>query len=324
MKVDETILWKECEHYFRIGAAVDEDRLEKYKIILGHFNSITPENQLKPVIIHPNKDEYNFNSCDKLVEFAKKSGKVVRGHTLVWHNQTPEWMFENGEDTSKHLQEHIQTIVDHYRDTILDWDVVNEIFSDEEDELLRNTEWLNRVGEGYVDAALNLAHEANPKAELFINDYNIEIGKKADKAIDYIVSLKKRGIPITGFGLQSHYRIYYPTIDTIRDFFHRISKLNIKIRITELDVSMFLYEDNSHLNRPTRKMIDMQKKYYESLFTIYKEYSELIDSVTFWGVADDYTWLDDFPVESRKDWPLLFDEKYKKKPAFQGILDAMR
>ncbi|MBO4616087.1 MAG: endo-1,4-beta-xylanase [Lachnospiraceae bacterium] len=323
MRIDKSTLWERYKPYFRIGAAVDEDKMERYYDLLQHFNSITPENQLKPVIVHPNKDEYRFEKCDRLVDYAKENGKVVRGHTLVWHNQTPQWMFARGEDTVKNLQEHIQTIMDQYKDTIHDWDVVNEIFSDEEDELLRKTEWLKYVGEKYVDLALNWAHEANPRAELFINDYNIEIGKKADKAIDYIVSLKKRGIPITGFGLQSHYRIYYPTIDIIRGFFSRISKLNIKIRITELDVSMFSYEDHSHMAGPSLKLLDLQKKYYESLFTVYREYKDLIDSVTFWGIADDYTWLDDFPVENRKDWPLLFDEKHMRKPAFYGILDLI-
>lgn len=320
----EEKLWKLYDGLFKIGAAVDEDKLPQYDDLLDNFNSLSPENQMKPCIIHPEKDVFDFAAADSLVNYAKEHSKAVRGHTLIWHNQNPDWIFNDKEaaytssDYVKIMENHIGTIMDRYRDSVFSWDVVNEILSDG-NELLRDTNWKNAIGDTYVEKALCFAREANPKAELFINDYNIEYGEKSDKAIEYITSLKNKGVPIDGFGIQGHYRIYFPPLEEIRNFFRKLSKLDVKVQITELDVSMYRYEDNTRLAEPSIIMIDKQRYYYEELFKIYKEYRDIIGSVTFWGVADDYTWLDDFPVENRKDWPLLFDVNHKRKPAFDSI-----
>ncbi len=318
-------LYQIYKEFFPIGVAVGLEHLEKYWDLLKHFNSITPENELKFCEVHPEESTYHFEKSDKLVQYAKENNKLVRGHTLVWHTQNPDWLFE-GKMVSrdmllKRMEDHISVTVDRYKDSIYCWDVVNEIFPDGEGKL-RDTRWKEIIGEDYVEKAFCYAHETNPKAKLFLNEYNCEEDIKLDLIIDYICQLKKKKIPIDGVGVQGHYSIVYPDLEKVRKMFYRLAKLDLQIQITELDISMFAFEDHScDKKAPSREMIDAQARYYSKLFSIFREYKDVITGVTLWGAADDFTWLDDFPVIGRKNWPLLFDEKLQPKKAFYAIAD---
>lgn len=328
-----TKLHEAFSQQFLIGAAVNPRTLVTQRELLAeHFNSITAENEMKFESLHPAEDRYTFENADRLIAFAKANGMAVRGHTLVWHNQTPNWMFEdhtggavNRETLLARMKSHIETVVARYKGCIYAWDVVNEAVSDSGGELLRSSKWLDIAGEDFIAKAFEYAHAANPEAMLFYNDYNESIPEKREKIYTLVKSLKEKDVPIHGVGLQAHWNLEHPSIDDIRQAIERYASLGVKLHITELDVSVFQHDDRrTDLLAPTKEMLVRQAERYKQFFQLFKEYSECITSVTFWGAADDYTWLDNFPVKGRKNWPFVFNMAHKPKPSYWDILDAAR
>jgi endo-1,4-beta-xylanase len=316
--------------YFRIGAAVSPRTLDMQRELLTHhFNSLTAENEMKFESLHPAEDRYMFDQADRLMAFAKDRGMGVRGHTLVWHNQTPQWMFENREGSAvdqetllARMKSHIDTVVTRYKGSIYAWDVVNEAVSDKSGEQLRPSKWLDIAGEDFIAKAFEYAHAADPEALLFYNDYNESLPEKREKIYALVKSLKEKGVPIHGIGLQAHWSLYHPSLDDIRQAIERYASLGMKLHITELDLSVFQHDDRrTDLKAPTEELLVRQAERYRQFFQLFMEYSEFITSVTFWGAADDYTWLDDFPVKGRKNWPFLFDTEHKPKQSYWDILD---
>ncbi|GAB6927754.1 endo-1,4-beta-xylanase [Paenibacillus sp. JCM 10914] len=314
---------------FLIGAAVNPRTIVTQEELLSyHFNSITAENEMKFVSVHPLEDTYAFAEADALAAFARKHGMKMRGHTLVWHNQTTDWLFEdkNGQLVDKatlyaRLKSHIDTVVTRYQDDIYAWDVVNEVIADEGEELLRPSKWLEIAGTEFISKAFEYAHEADPKAQLFYNDYNESHPNKRDKIYKLVKSLLEQGTPIHGVGLQAHWNLYDPHLDDIRAAIEKYASLGLQLQLTELDVSMFAFDDKrKDLTQPPAELLEQQAERYEKMFAILKEYREHITAVTFWGAADDYTWLDHFPVRGRKNWPFLFDELHQPKPAFERLV----
>lgn len=314
--------------YFRIGAAVNTKTiLEDKDLISTHFNSITVENEMKFELLHPRENEYRFEAADSIVDFAKQHNIEMRGHTLVWHNQTPRWAFENKsgslvtrEVLLNRLQEHIKTVMEHFKDPFYSWDVVNEAVEDHGNFLLRKSPWLEIIGEDFIDKAFYFAKEANPDSNLYYNDYNESHPEKREKIYKLVEGLVARGVPIDGIGLQGHWNLNDPSIEDIRKAIERYASLGLKLEITEMDISVFDFEDTrTDLVQPTNQMLEMQAEKYESVFKLFREYSEHIESVTFWGVSDRYTWLSDFPVKDRKNWPLVFDKDGKPKKSFERI-----
>lgn len=313
---------------FKVGAAVNPLTIQSQEQLLAyHYNSITAENEMKFASLHPTEEVYAFGAADQLVAFARKYKMAMRGHTLLWHNQTTDWLFEdkNGGPASKdllldRLKSHIHTVVGRYKEDIYAWDVVNEVISDEGSDLLRPSMWLDIAGDGFIAKAFEYAHEADPKALLFYNDYNESNPSKRDKIHTLVKSLLEQGVPIHGVGLQAHWNLYDPTLDDIRAAIEKYASLGLQLQLTELDVSMFRFEDRrTDLTAPGADLLQSQAERYEALFRVLKEYRDVISSVTFWGAADDYTWLDDFPVRGRKNWPFLFDDQHRPKPAFDRI-----
>ncbi len=316
---------------FRVGAAVNPITLNTQgELLRHHFNSLTAENEMKFVSLQPVEGLYRFDDADRLVDFAAANGMGVRGHTLVWHNQTPLWMFENADGSTvdrdtllARMQTHIETVVTRYKGIVYAWDVVNEAVSDKSGEQLRPSKWLEIGGEDFIAKAFAYAHAADPNALLFYNDYNESVPEKREKIYALVKSFKDRGVPIHGVGLQAHWKLKQPSIDEIRQAIERYASLGLKLHITELDVSMYEFEDHrTDLKEPTEAMLAEQAERYGQFFRLFTEYSEHIDSVTFWGAADDYTWLDNFPVRNRKNWPFLFDEKHEPKPSFWEVVRA--
>jgi len=329
VKGDIPKLHEVYEKYFRIGAAVNPHTLiTQSELLRHHFNSVTAENEMKFESLHPAEDRYTFENADRLIDYATANGMGVRGHTLVWHNQTPDWVFENGDggaaDREKllaRMKTHIETVVSRYKGIVYAWDVVNEAVSDNSGELLRPSKWLDIVGEDFIAKAFEYAHEADPKALLFYNDYNESVPEKREKIYTLVRSLKEKGVPIHGVGLQAHWNLYQPSIDDIREAIERYASLGLKLHITELDVSLFEFEDRrTDLTEPQGEMLIRQAERYRQFFELFRAYGEHIDSVTFWGAADDFTWLDHFPVRNRKNWPFLFDERHQPKQSFWNVV----
>ncbi|MGO4495291.1 endo-1,4-beta-xylanase [Paenibacillus sp. 2RAB27] len=314
---------------FRVGAAVSTKTIRSEgNFIARHYNSITAENQMKFAEIHPEEERYTFETADEIMDFAMQNGIAVRGHTMVWHNQTSDWVFESpsGGPASRELvllrmQEHIRTVASRYKGRVYAWDVVNEAIEDKVDLVMRSTKWLEILGEDYIRHAFEAAHEADPNALLFYNDYNETEPVKRDKIYNLVRSLKEKGVPIHGIGMQGHWNIYGPSLDEISQAIELYASLDLELHITELDLSMFQFEDRrTDLSVPTEQMVELQQQRYEEIFRLFKEYREVITSVTFWGAADNYTWLDNFPVRGRKNWPFLFDGDLRPKQAFWRVI----
>ena len=323
-------LFKKYESYFPIGTCVSPRALETHKdLLINHFNSLTSENHMKFGPLHPEPDRYDFAAADQLVAFAKEHNKLVRGHTLVWHNQNAPWLFRDKDgnlvdkDTLlNRMKEHINTVVPRYKDSVYCWDVVNEAVEDTGPEILRQKSlWLEIIGPEFIEKAFEYAHEADPNALLFYNDYNESDPVKRDKIYQLVKGLKEKDIPIHGVGMQAHWNIYGPSLDLIREAIEKYASLGVQIHITEMDISVFEFHDRrTDLTEPTAEMIDKQAERYESIFSLFREYKDVVTNVTLWGAADDVTWLHDFPVRGRKNWPLLFDMNHKPKLALERIM----
>ena len=323
--------------YFDIGVAVSPRALareDEAQLILSQFNSMTPENAMKMGPIHPRPDSYNWRDADSIVAFAERNKLKLRGHTLAWHSQAPRWIFVDsaGKDVSKEellrrLEEHITTVVKRYKGKIYAWDVANEVISDKEDEYFRDSPWYRICGEEFVAAAFRYAHAADPDALLFYNDYNEINATKREKICRLVKSLKDSGVPIHGVGLQGHWSVFEPTREVLEATLSRFAQLGVKVQITELDVSVYPKEHNRRERRPgdedvayTPEREQRQIEMYKMCFELFRKYKSAISSVTFWNISDRASWLDNFPVPGRKDYPLLFDKDLQPKKVYWEVV----
>ncbi|WP_163192230.1 endo-1,4-beta-xylanase [Clostridium thermarum] len=320
------------KYYFKIGAAVTVEDLQGLHgdLLKRHFNSITAENAMKFGEIHPKEDWYDFEKADKMKEFALNNNMKMRGHTFVWHNQTSDWVFldKNGREASRELvlerlKEHVKVVCNRYKDIVYAWDVVNEAIEDKLNEQYRDTKWRRILGEDYIKTVFEIVKAEDSEAALIYNDYNNEIPYKMEKTYKMLKELVEKGTPIDGVGLQAHWNIWDRNlIGNLRKAIERYASLGLQIQITEMDVSMFEFEDRrKDLVEPTSEMLYLQEMVYDNIFSVFREYKDVITSVTFWGISDKYTWKDNFPVPGRKDWPLIFDVKGQPKASFSRIVD---
>jgi endo-1,4-beta-xylanase len=322
--------------YFPIGVAVSGRSLqgEEAKFIIKHFNSLTPENSMKMGPIHPEQNRYNWAESDAIVAFAQKNKLRVRGHNLCWHEQTPNWLFKNadGSEVSKdtllnRLRDHIHTVVKRYKGKIYAWDVVNEAIDDNPANFLRASPWLKICGEEYIAKAFQYAHEADPDAQLFYNDYNTERPEKRERIFKLLQNLTRQGVPVNAVGLQGHWSLFEPSKKELEETIQRFASLGLKVQVTELDVSVYPWEKDRRQLREgeqqpyTKEMEAKQSAKYGEIFSTLRTEKASISGVTFWNVSDRYSWLDTYPVQGRKNYPLLFDTKYKPKAAFWSVVD---
>lgn len=317
--------------YFPIGVAITPRHLQDSatrSFLLQHFNSLTAENVMKMEPIHPAADRYHWGGADAIVQFATENGLKVRGHTLCWHNQAPKWMFYDekgqlvGKDTLlNRLRTHIHDVVGRYKGRIYAWDVVNEAISDRHSEFLRNSLWYKICGEEYIAQAFRYAHEADPDAVLFYNDYNTEDPVKRDKIYRLLKKLRDENVPVHAVGLQGHWSITDPSKERLASAIEQYASLGISIQITELDISVFTNDKMPEKPEFTAEQQMQQALQYNMLFDTFRKYRHVITGVTFWNVSDRSSWLDNFPVKGRKNYPLLFDEKLQPKKAYGGVID---
>jgi endo-1,4-beta-xylanase len=328
--------------YFTIGVAVSPGALrrpEESQLILQQFASMTPENAMKMGPIHPRETEYFWRDADSIAAFAQRNHLKLRGHTLCWHNQTPRWLFvDSSGGTPKtvskelllqRLKDHITTVVKRYKGTVYAWDVVNEVISDKPEEYFRNSPWYQICGEEFVAKAFEYAHAADPDALLFYNDYNEINTVKRDKIYKLVKSLKDAGVPIHGVGLQGHWSIYEPSPAQLDSTIAQFAKLGVKVQVTELDISVYPKEHSRRDRKPedandayTPEQEEKQTEMYKNCFTIFRKYKKVLSGVTFWNISDRSSWLDNFPVPGRKDYPLLFDKQMKPKKAFWAVVSG--
>lgn len=351
----QTFLKDAFKNYFRIGAALNPGHFTGTDaagsaLVKQHFNAITPENDMKWERIHPRPDAglagYNFENSDKYVEFGEKNGMFIIGHCLVWHSQAPRWVFEDAEGKPldqaallQRMREHIFAVVGRYKGRVNGWDVVNEALN--EDGTLRKSPWLNIIGEDYIARAFEYAYEADPKAELYYNDYNLEYEAKRNGAVDLVKKLQHQGIKITAIGMQSHDKMDRPTVQQIEDSLNAFKALGVKVVVTELDVDVLppvtrqptadisaraqaTPEANPYVAGLPDEMQKALAKRYADIFAVFLKYKDLIKRVTFWGVTDRYSWLNNFPAAGRTNYPLLFDREGKPKPAFDAVIQKAK
>ena len=310
--------------YFSIGAAINDILIKKdAALIIEQFNSLTCENHMKFGELYRVDGSYRLKYADAQYQFAKDNSIMMRGHNFVWHNQTPKHIMDNSkEEVVELLKNHMLMMNERYGDMIYAWDVVNEAIEDKSDEYLRKSVWKDKLGEDYIKQIFKLARQCvNPGTELFYNDYNEYVPDKMAKIEKLIKSVNADEKLIDGMGMQCHINLYYPNIDIMREAIELYASLDLRIHITEMDLSYYRFEDRSAMDKPSRELEELHAKVFGDFFALFREYKDYIDNVTLWGVTDDYTWLDEFPVMGRKNWPLLFDEDGKPKEAFYRVMD---
>ncbi len=332
---------------FYIGTALNIDQItEKDKkavqVIRNNFNAIVAENCMKMGPIHPKEDVFDFSMADKFVDFGVKNKMFIIGHNLVWHSQTPSWLFKDkdGNDVSREvlierMKKHIYTVVGRYKGRIKGWDVVNEVI-DDKDGSLRKSKFYQIIGEDFVKLAFQFAHEADPDAELYYNDYSLTNPAKRRGAVAMVKKLKEQGVKIDAVGEQCHIGLDTPTLEeyeqTIKDF----AALGVKVMITEMDISVLpmdwsvgadvsariQYKNKSDLyvkGLPASVNAAFEKRYLD-FFKLFLKYDDVITRVTLWGVNDAQSWKNGWPIPGRTDYPLLFDRKYQAKPVVKKII----
>ncbi len=327
---------------FLIGVAVNQKQFSGQDargnpIIAANFNSISPENVLKWESVHPRADGYAFEGPDQYAGFGESNHMLVVGHTLIWHSQTPRWVFQgsNGQPCDREtllqrMHDHIHTVVGRYKGRIRVWDVVNEALN--EDGTLRQSPWLRIIGEDYIAKAFQYAHEADPKAVLRYNDYSLENEPKRNGAIALIKKLQAQGVPVTSIGLQGHGNLSFPTAEQEDATIAAFARLNLQVMITELDIDCSrggqrtttadvaanaqaqsgAAPSNGGLSDALQQQLAAR---YSELFRVFLKHKKDIKLVTFWGVTDADSW------RSRGN-PLLFDRNGRPKPAFDAVIKA--
>jgi endo-1,4-beta-xylanase len=336
---------------FLVGAAIAPKQFEELDaanaaLVKREFNTISPENVLKWLIVHPQPDRYDFAPADKYVAFGERNGMFIIGHTLVWHSQVPAWVFQDAQGQTltrdallARMKDHIETVVGRYKGRIKGWDVVNEALN--EDGTLRETPWMKIIGPDYIAKAFQFAHEADPAAELYYNDYNLDYAAKRDGAVRLVKSLLDQGIPVKAIGSQEHLKLTTPTAAQVDSSIRAFAALGVKVNMTELDIDLLPPATRNtgadvslragpapSLNPYAAALPDsMQQKLarrYQDLFRVYLANKDAIDRVTFWGVADGDSWLNGWPVPGRTSYPLLFDRQLGRKAAYDAVAEVAK
>jgi GH35 family endo-1,4-beta-xylanase len=333
------------KNQFLIGAALNENQVAgqdtaALRLIKQHFNAIVAENCTKSEVIHPQEDEWNFAPTDSLVAFGERNGMKVIGHCLIWHSQLAPWFAVDGEGNpvsakvlKKRIKKHITTLVRRYKGRIYGWDVVNEAII--EDGSYRDTPFYRILGEEFIPYAFRCAHKADPNAELYYNDYGMNVPGRRDAVVRLIRSLKQRGLRIDAVGMQAHMGMDYPDFNEFETALNAFAAEGVNVMITEWDMSALptvsrsaniadKAEYQAALNPYPEALPDSVSQAWNArmnrFFQLFLNHSDVITRVNAWGVTDGDSWKNDFPVKGRREYPLLFDRQYQPKPFVQELL----
>jgi endo-1,4-beta-xylanase len=325
-----------------IGTAINVQQIEENdtagdRLIKQQFSAVTPENIMKAEVIEPLYNTFNFDLADKLVAFAKQNNIKVNAHNLIWHSQLPTFMhnMQSADSVKQYFENHITTVASRYDGEVYSWDVVNEALN--EDGTLRNSIFLQKLGPGYIVEAFRLAQKASPHSKLYYNDYNIEQPEKRAGAIALIKKIQAAGVRIDGVGIQGHWRADHVPMNDIEESIKEFSALGIEVMFTELDLGVLrnpwdsatadvsaTAKGDSTMNPYANGLPDaleqIQAKAYADLFKLFLKYKKNVSRVTFWGINDGQSWLNDWPIRGRTNYPLLFDRNFQPKPAFYSVI----
>lgn len=327
--------------YFLMGVAVNMRNMnnpDEIALIKKNYNSITAENDMKPVSVHPAEGKWTWENADAIANFCRQNGLKMRGHCLCWHSQFCDWMFtdKNGKPATKELfyerlREHIHTVVNRYKDVVYAWDVVNEAIADggggpnfgrrgaQEPNPYRQSRAYQLCGDEFIAKCFEFAHEADPNAILVYNDYNAATPAKRDRIYNMVKKMKDAGVPIHGIGMQGHYNSYGPSDEDIEAAIKKYSELVKHVQITELDIRLNeemggqLQFSRGEAGQAPAHLVTMQADRYTHLFRILRKYRDVIDVVTFWNVSDKDSWV------GVNNHPLPFDENLRPKPVYYAI-----
>lgn len=343
--VEEPSLKDAVGDKFLMGVALNVNQssgvdTSSIKLVKQHFNSIVAENCMKCEVIHPEEDRYDFTLADQFVSFGEKNGMAVIGHCLIWHSQLAPWFCvdEKGNNVTpevlkQRMKDHITTIVTRYKGRIKGWDVVNEAIL--EDGSYRKSKFYEILGEEFIPLAFQYAHEADPDAELYYNDYAMNMPGKREGVVKLVSSLKEKGIRIDAVGMQGHMGMDYPDINEFEQSIVAFAGTGVKVMVTEWDMSTLPTVKQSANISDTVAYQKMLNPYPETLpdsvskawnnrmkqfFGLFEKHADVISRVTAWGVSDSDSWKNDFPVKGRHDYPLLFDRNYQPKPFVKEIM----
>ncbi len=327
---------------FLIGVAINArviDRTDSLSanLVKKEFNSITAENIMKSMNIHPQRDSFNFEMADKFVSLGEKYDMSIHGHTLIWHSQLSPWFgtIEDSLEFATATEKHVKGLAQYFKGKVDSWDVVNEALN--EDGTLRNSIFLKKMGEEYLVSAFKWTSEVDTSADLYYNDYNMTNPDKRQGVIRMVKKIKEQGGKVDGIGMQGHWHLNSPSLKEIEQSILDYSALGVKVAITELDVSVLPnpwdlegaeisqnFENNKEMNPYTEGLPDSVQvqlaNRYKDIFNIFLKHKDKISRVTFWGVNDGASWLNGFPIRGRTNYPLLFDRDLKPKAAYDSII----
>jgi len=342
---------------FKMGCAISPFMVsgrnpQAEELLLAQFNAISPDNCMKPESLHPGPDVWNFGPADRYVEFGREHGMFVLGHTLCWHNQTPEFFWTRPDGTPKSraelvetLRSYIETVVTHFAGKVDAWDVVNEIVA--EDGGFRDLGWVKAFGgDGYEVAklAFQFANEYAPaETELYYNEFNVWRPSKLEGVINLVRRLRADGLRVDGVGIQAHWGLNYPKNEYIESAIEQLAALGVKVMITELDVDVLpiskegqvigkSLQDPQYQLEEFEVFLDPYKDglpdevedqlaaRYEELFKIFYAHRDQIDRVTFWGLHDGASWKNGSPIPGRTNYPLLFNRDLTPHKALEAVL----
>jgi endo-1,4-beta-xylanase len=315
------------------------------KLIRQHFNSIVAENCMKSMYLQPAEGVFFFDEADQFIRFGEENNMHIVGHTLIWHSQAPDWFFtdEKGKDVSREvmierMRNHIHTVVGRYKGRVDGWDVVNEAILD--DGSWRNTKFYEIIGEDYIKLAFQFAHEADPDAELHYNDYAMSQEGKRNSVVKMVKKLQEEGVKIDGIGMQGHMGMDYPDINEFEKSIQAFAALGVKVMITEMDITLLpfpagetaevsltaAYQEqmNPYADGLPEEMEAAFNKRYTDFFRLFLKHQDKISRVTLWGLTDNDSWRNDWPIPGRTDYPLLFDRNYQPKPVVAQLIDLTK
>ena len=334
--------------HFIIGTALSAGQIEgkepgTLELVKQQFNAVTAENVMKWEIIEPVEGQFNFAAADAMIAYAEANNIKVIGHVLLWHEQTPDWVFldDKGQAASKELvlsrlKNHINAVMGRYKGRIHGWDAVNEALN--EDGTLRQSKWYKALGEDYIATVFELAHQADPKAQLYYNDFNLFKPEKRAGVLKLVAALKAKNAPIYGIGEQGHYSLDYPKLQDVEDSIVAFKNTGLKVVITELDISALPFPDpenigadislnmklkqefNPYADGLPKAVSDQLTQKYLHLFELFLRHSDAVERVTLWGVNDNQTWRNNWPMKGRTDYPLLFDRKNQPKEVVPQLI----
>lgn len=343
---DETSLKASVGDKFYIGVAINTAQSSgrdttAVQLIKKHFNSIVAENCMKSAVIHPEENRYNFSQADEFVKFGEENGMFIIGHCLMWHSQLSRWFCTDSEGKNvspevlkQRMKDHIYTVVGRYKGRVKGWDVVNEAII--EDGSYRKTKFYEILGEEFIPLAFQYAHEADPDAELYYNDYGMNVEGRRNTVVKMVKDMKEKGLRVDAIGMQGHMGMDYPDIKEFEESILAFASTGAKVMITEWDMSALPTAKQGAnisdtvayrkiLNPYPEALPDSVSEQWnarmEAFFNLFIKHSDVITRVTAWGVTDGDSWKNDFPVRGRRDYPLLFDRNYQPKSFVTELIE---